>query len=306
MSNIKKNLGHVTAYAYYKAGGGTMTEAEFTEYMADFGDAAERAVDAASEAAQSKADAQTAAATATDKADEAAASASSASGSAASAAEDASTASTAANTATGAATTATEAKDDAVSAKNASQTAQAAAESAAAYSDVRMSVDQFVFHADADGVVQKAQTQKLEIYPYKGNQRLRNATMNGTGLGLSLVDPEHEGASIMLPFWPSTTSTWGQIKVTMSVAVGDQFKSDQITKEGTIAITAKDTSGNTYSFSKSFTIVIIRDGADGTVTTEQMDAAIDEAIEPLKEDLNALGLSIVDGLLNITYKEVTV
>ena len=296
MSNIKKNLGHVTAYAYYKAGGGTMTEEEFTEYMADFGDAAERAVDAASEAAQSKADAQTAATTATNKADEAAASASSASGSAASAAEDASTASTAANTATGAATTATNAKNDAVSAKNAAQTAQAAAESAAAYSDVRMSVDQFVFHADADGVVQKAQTQKLEIYPYKGNQRLRYATMNGTGLDLSLVDPEHEGASIMLPFWPSTVSTWGQIKVTMSVAVGDQFEANQITKEGTIAITAKDTAGNTYSFSKSFTIVIIRDGADGTVTTEQMDAAIEEAIEPLKEDL-----SDVNNILNAEY-----
>lgn len=131
MSNIKKNLGHVTAYAYYKAGGGTMTEEEFTEYMADFGDAAERAVDAASEAAQSKADAQTAAATATDKADEAAASASSASGSAASAAEDASTASTAANTATGAATTATSAKNDAVSAKTAAQSAKTAAETAA-------------------------------------------------------------------------------------------------------------------------------------------------------------------------------
>ena len=294
MSNIKKNLGHVTAYAYYKAGGGTMAEEEFTEYMADFGDAAERAVDAASEAAQSKADAQTAAATATDKADEAAASASSASGSAASAAEDASTASTAANTATGAATTATSAKNDAVSAKNAAQTAQAAAESAAAYSDVRMSVDQFVFHADADGVVQKAQTQKLEIYPYKGNQRLRTATMNGTGLDLSLVDPVNEGASIMLPFWPSTVSTWGQIKVTMSVAVGDQFEANQITKEGTIAITAKDTAGNTYSFSKAFTIVIIRDGADGTVTTEQMDAAIDEAIEPLKEDFSKLD-DIVQG-----------
>lgn len=306
MSNIKKNLGHVTAYAYYKAGGGTMTEEEFTEYMADFGDAAERAVDAASEAAQSKADAQTAAATATDKADEAAASASSASGSAASAAEDASTASTAANTATGAATTATSAKNDAVSAKNAAQTAQAAAESAAAYSDVRMSVDQFVFHADADGVIQKTQTQTLTIYPYKGNERLRNATMTGTGLDLSFVDPDHAGMIEIVPFWPSTTSTWGQIEVEFYLTAGKQFYQTESTHNGTIAITAKDTKGNTYSFSKSFTIVIIRDGADGTVTTEQMDAAIEEAIEPLKEDLSAIGLSVVDGLLNITYEEVTV
>ena len=42
-----KNLGHATAYAYYKAGGGTMTEAEFTEFMADFGTASQTAVEAA-------------------------------------------------------------------------------------------------------------------------------------------------------------------------------------------------------------------------------------------------------------------
>ena len=131
MSNTKKNLGHVTAYAYYKAGGGTMTEEEFTEYMADFGDAAERAVDAATSAAQSKTDAQTAAATATDKADIATTAATSASGSATRASSSATTATNAASTATNAATTATNAKNDAVSAKTVAQTAKTAAETAA-------------------------------------------------------------------------------------------------------------------------------------------------------------------------------
>ena len=238
-NNIRKNLGHVTAYAYYKAGGGTMTEEEYTEYMADFGTAAETAVNAATSAEQSKEDAETAATTATEKA-----------------------------------TAASASEENAVAAKNAAQSAQAAAESAAGYSDVRMSVDQFVFHADAEGIVRKAQTQTLEIYPYKGDQRLRNATLNGTGLDLSLVDPEHEGASIMLPFWPSTVTTWGQIKVEMSVSVGDQFEESEITKEGTIAITAKDTSGNTYSFSKSFVIVIVRDGSDCCVYTDTGDGNI--------------------------------
>ena len=238
-NNIRKNLGHVTAYAYYKAGGGTMTEEEYTEYMADFGTAAETAVNAATSAEQSKDTAQTAATTATEKA-----------------------------------TAASTSEENAVAAKNAAENAQAAAESAAGYSDVRMSVDQFVFHADAEGIVRKAQTQTLEIYPYKGNQRLRNATLNGTGLDLSLVDPEHEGASIMLPFWPSTVSTWGQIEVEMSVSVGDQFEDSEITKEGTIAITAKDTSGNTYSFSKSFVIVIVRDGSDCCVYTDTGDGDI--------------------------------
>ena len=238
-NNIRKNLGHVTAYAYYKAGGGTMTEEEYTEYMADFGTAAETAVNAATSAEQSKDAAQTAATTATNKATEASTS-----------------------------------EANAVAAKNAAQSAQAAAESAAGYSDVRMSVDQFVFHADAEGIVRKAQSQILEIYPYKGNERLRNATMSGTGLDLSLVDPEHEGASIMLPFWPSTVTTWGQIEVEMSVSVGDQFEETEITKEGTIAITAKDTAGNTYSFSKSFVIVIVRDGSDCCTYTDTGDGNI--------------------------------
>ena len=235
-NNIRKNLGHVTAYAYYKAGGGTMTEEEFTEYMADFGTAAETAVNAATSAEQSKDAAQTAATTATNKATEASTS-----------------------------------EANAVAAKNAAQSAQAAAESAAGYSDVRMSVDQFVFHADAEGIVRKAQSQILEIYPYKGNERLRNATMSGTGLDLTLVDTEHPGTSILLPFQPSTVSTWGQIEVEMSVSVGDQFEETEITKEGTIAITAKDTSGNTYSFSKSFVIVIVRDGSDCCTYTDSDD-----------------------------------
>ena len=49
-----KNLGHATAYAYYKAGGGTMTEAEFTEFMADFGTASQTAVEAAQAALEAK------------------------------------------------------------------------------------------------------------------------------------------------------------------------------------------------------------------------------------------------------------
>ncbi len=34
--------------------------------------------------------------------------------------------------------------------------------------------------------------------------------------------------------------------------------------------------------------------------------ATGDKLSELKEDLNALGLSVVDGLLNITYEEVTV
>ena len=120
MSNIKKNLGHVTAYAYYKAGGGTMTEEEFTEYMADFGDAAERAVDAASEAATSEANAASSATAAANSAAAALISEENANGAMMSAYSDANRADTAADTATSA-------KNDAVSAKTSAETAASTA-----------------------------------------------------------------------------------------------------------------------------------------------------------------------------------
>ena len=162
-----KNLGHATAYAYYKAGGGTMTEAEFTEFMADFGTASQTAVEAAQAALASKNAAQTAATTATNKATEAttaattattkageastsASTATSAKDTAVSAASTATTkateATTAAATATSAATTATTAKDDAVSAKTAAQTAQTGAETAAA--SVQSSAEQIATNAE--------------------------------------------------------------------------------------------------------------------------------------------------------------
>jgi hypothetical protein len=148
-----KNIGHATAYAYYKAGGGTMTEAEFTEFMADFGTASQTAVEAAQAALASETAAQTAATTATNKASEATTAATTAttkageastSASTATSAKDtavsaASTATTKAAEATTAADTATSAKTDAVaantaaqSAKTAAQTAQTGAETAAA------------------------------------------------------------------------------------------------------------------------------------------------------------------------------
>ena len=139
-----KNLGHATAYAYYKAGGGTMTEAEFTEFMADFGTASQTAVEAAQAALASKNAAQTAATTATNKASEATTAATTATNKAAEAQADAdaaaldasqalsaaSTATTKATEATTAAATATSAKTDAVAANTAAQSAKTAAQTA--------------------------------------------------------------------------------------------------------------------------------------------------------------------------------
>jgi carbon monoxide dehydrogenase subunit G len=162
-----KNLGHATAYAYYKAGGGTMTEAEFTEFMADFGTASQTAVEAAQAALASKNAAQTAATTATNKATEATTAATTATTKAGEASTSASTATSAKDTAvsasqtatskateaTTAAATATSAKTDAVaantaaqSAKTAAQTAQTGAETAAA--SVEASAEQIATNAE--------------------------------------------------------------------------------------------------------------------------------------------------------------
>ena len=118
MSTITKDLGVVTAYGYYKAGGGTMTEAEFTQFMVDFGTASKTAVDAASAALESERAAKNSEETATSKASEAGESASAASTKAGEAAQSASDADTA--------------KTDAVNAKTAAETAQGKAEDAQA------------------------------------------------------------------------------------------------------------------------------------------------------------------------------
>lgn len=127
-----KNLGHATAYAYYKAGGGTMTEAEFTEFMADFGTASQTAVEAAQAALASKNAAQTAATTATNKATEATTAAT--------------TATTKAGEASTSASTATSAKDTAVSASQTATTKATEATTAAA--SVQSSAAQIQTNAD--------------------------------------------------------------------------------------------------------------------------------------------------------------
>lgn len=121
MSTITKDLGVVTAYGYYKAGGGTMTEAEFTQFMVDFGTASKTAVDAASAALESERAAKQSEETATRKASEAG--------------ESASTASTKAGEAAQSASDADTAKTDAVAAKTAAETAQGKAEDAQAVAE---------------------------------------------------------------------------------------------------------------------------------------------------------------------------
>jgi len=177
-----KNLGHATAYAYYKAGGGTMTEAEFTEFMADFGTASQTAVEAAQAALASKNAAQTAATTATNKASEATTAATTATNKAGEASTSASTATSAKDTAvsasqtattkateaTTAAATATSAKTDAVaantaaqSAKTAAQTAQTGAETAAA--SVEASAEQIATNAEDISQLKSEFNQKADL-----------------------------------------------------------------------------------------------------------------------------------------------
>lgn len=118
MSTITKDLGVVTAYGYYKAGGGTMTESEFTQFMVDFGTASKTATEAAQAALDSENAAKESEENAAQKSTEASESASTAS----SKAEEASQSASEANTA----------KNDAVTAQTAAETAQGKAEDAQA------------------------------------------------------------------------------------------------------------------------------------------------------------------------------
>lgn len=118
MSTITKDLGVVTAYGYYKAGGGTMTESEFTQFMVNFGTASKTATEAAQAALESKNAAKESEENAAQKSTEAS--------------ESASTASAKATEATTAAGASIDAKNDAVTAKTAAETAQCKAEDAQA------------------------------------------------------------------------------------------------------------------------------------------------------------------------------
>ena len=118
MSTITKDLGVVTAYGYYKAGGGTMTESEFTQFMVDFGTASKTATEAAQAALESKNAAKESEENAAQKSTEAS--------------ESASTASSKAEEAATSATMATNAKTNAESARDAA--AQSASEAAASAS----------------------------------------------------------------------------------------------------------------------------------------------------------------------------
>jgi peptidoglycan/xylan/chitin deacetylase (PgdA/CDA1 family) len=207
-----KNLGHATAYAYYKAGGGTMTEAEFTEFMADFGTASQTAVEAAQAALASKNAAQTAATTATNKASEATTAATTATTKAAEAQADAdaaaldasqalsaaSTATTKATEATTAAATAVSAKDDAVSAntaaqsaKTAAQTAQTGAETAAA--SVEASAEQIATNAEDISQLKSELTDKAD--------KLKKGTITNL-----LTNGDFHNASTGLMFYHATGS----------------------------------------------------------------------------------------------------
>lgn len=118
MSTITKDLGVVTAYGYYKAGGGTMTESEFTQFMVDFGTASKTATEAAQAALESENAAKESEENAAQKSTKAS--------------ESASTASSKAEEAAASATMATNAKTNAESARDAA--AQSASEAAASAS----------------------------------------------------------------------------------------------------------------------------------------------------------------------------
>ena len=121
MSEIRKNLGGVTAYAYAKSKGYTGTEEEFAQLMADYATVGETATEAAEQATTKAGEASTSATNAATSASAASASATAAAGSASAAASSESNAAASATAASGSAT-------QAATSATAAQAAQAAAE----------------------------------------------------------------------------------------------------------------------------------------------------------------------------------
>lgn len=121
MSEIRKNLGGVTAYAYARSKGYTGTEEEFAQLMANYATVGQTATEAAEQATTKAGEASTSATNAGTSASAASASATAAAGSATSAASSESNAAASATAASGSAT-------QAATSATAAQAAQAAAE----------------------------------------------------------------------------------------------------------------------------------------------------------------------------------
>lgn len=162
MSTITKDLGVVTAYGYYKAGGGTMTESEFTQFMVDFGTASKTATEAAQAALESENAAKESEENAAQKSTKAS--------------ESASTASSKAEEAAASATMATNAKTNAESARDAA--AQSASEAA----------------ASASQAAESARTLTIDTTPTQGSN---NAVSSG-GVYEALADVNSDVADLDL------------------------------------------------------------------------------------------------------------
>ena len=101
---------------------------------------------------------------------------------------------------------------------------------------------------------------------------------------------------------------WGKIKAYATKATGDALatKVDKVTGKGL--------SENDYTTAEKTKLAGIENGAtnvtiDSTLTQEGEAAdakAVGDEIAGVKRDLDDLGLSVVNGKLCITYKEVTV
>lgn len=124
MSEIRKNLGGVTAYAYARSKGYTGTEEEFAQLMANYATVGETATEAAEQATTKAGEASTSATNAATSASAASASATAAAGSASAASTSETNAASSATSASGSATAA-------ASSATAAQAAQAAAEEVA-------------------------------------------------------------------------------------------------------------------------------------------------------------------------------
>lgn len=121
MSEIRKNLGGVTAYAYARSKGYTGTEEEFAQLMANYATVGETATEAAEQATTKAGEASTSATNAATSASAASASATAAAGSAFAAATSETNAAASATSASGSAT-------QAATSATAAQAAQTAAE----------------------------------------------------------------------------------------------------------------------------------------------------------------------------------
>lgn len=155
--------------------------------------------------------------------------------------------------------TANDVNEDAQNASQSAAQARADAELISTYRYLDISADVLSLNINGDKTITE-ETEFPDVWfkAYKGKERLHIDNVTG----YPVLKFEMNGKEITVPVSGSFDSVYGQQSILyMTLPVGAKVTTDTTTSD--ITFTASDSEGNTYTFTKTFTLLIVKDGEKG-------------------------------------------